>query len=55
MGLSGEGPARPLAMADNAAAFGVTLLLLRFAGAVLSCGGGLAVASYVKVLFLFLY
>jgi hypothetical protein len=27
------------------------LLLLRFAGAVLSCGGGLAIASYVRVFF----
>ena len=29
------------------------LLLLRFAGAVFSCGGGLAVASLVRVLFCF--
>jgi hypothetical protein len=27
MGLSGEGPARPLAVADNGAAFGVTSLV----------------------------
>ena len=29
------------------------LLLLRFAGVVLSCGDGLVVASFVRVLFLF--
>lgn len=31
------------------------LLLLRFAGAVFSCGGGLAVASFVRVLFCFFF
>jgi len=30
-------------------------LLMRFAGVVLSCDGGLVVASFVRVLFLFLF